>query len=762
MPREDMSTESSNSNNENFRVPGEFDTRHEGNIVQKKALGLGNPDMLRFQDDDNEPDPSKDMDPNVVNRMMHGSEALSSELIARAKRPHDLIYGVRRLEETMEDGNVPGPLGDHWTPPQELRTMMQRTKNLKIPVSDLEALDWVTDYDPKTGWGQPTDVEYTSLALFKRQDPVYMEYKDGTRRQIDTEVSYNYGTPEKRAEMAKTYERLTHELEARAIINEHVGLRLNPDFRDNLGGLVTMLKSGRMPKFKADHLKALFNMPGLAESKKEPENTRLGDQLEEAIMLNRIMLHSGTKQQMLGYLEKPGVKYLIARMAKEQESRTGEDYTSADWIRDNIGDVKNWVDDKVRKDDTFLKDESGLRKDLTKWSNMAAFGGNPGDMGGDDEIAFIEKAVGGLCGSVEAAWVASSFLRAIGTYSSMGVVDLPGEKKKPVLELGSARYIASDDTGKLLAYAFNMKEGTKGNPSGLKNMIGKIPDLAMDLFDWAQVKVQLEDGTWDRRSVWDAWEGTVGGLKKIDLLKGVETDQLTKKEDYHRLGDLKFETLDKGFHDTFAIMQWLSGSDQQPTGVLPNALEADFDFKAFLLNKLKKDRKYVQIVFNKIVMTKGSPHLYVFTPDKRHYEDENDRMKEIPFTMNMLVKNFMRNLMLARINSYSFSTQVLNYTVPTTEPDVKEVGIPGPVLAQAFIKEVLKDNPGDEEEVKKHYIDAYSKLTSLAEVDLKVAKIKNAGTIFDRFAILKEQFLPEDPYERTLVGYVGKVTGKKK
>lgn len=734
----------------NFNVPGSPRPFAEGNVG--RGPGMFEPrGKVNFSGVDNNSDDQErnhDVEDIIANRAYYRPESMHAELINTAETPHELFIGLRGLEKMLEDGSIPGSLAERYTPPRELSIMWEKAELLSMSIDQLLANGWIRkdSYNPKTGTGVPKNRKYAALAMSVEEIPIILEDKEGNKRQVGADLEYNFGTPEKRAQLEKAYKNAILELEARSILGEHIDIRLNLDFRDNLEGLVGIMHSGRVPKFKSEHLKALFNMPGLNELSANPENHVLGDQVEEAMFLNLVMLKSGTKNDMQELLARPGAKHLIAKMAKEAESRMGRTYTYDNWIKDNIGDVDSWTDDTKRELDTYKTEATkGLRKDLTKWSNIAAFAGSPGDFGGDDEVHFIEKTIGGLVGSVEASWLAATLMRSIGAYASEGYVALPNGKSS--LPLGEGRYISSDDTGKFYAYMFNMKEGLKGRTSGLKNMIGKIPDTAMNLFDWAQVKVDL-NGKSERRSIWDAWLGTSGGKKKTDLLTGKETGEIIQEEAYHRLGSLKFESLDREFHGTFTIMQWLLGNREGPTGVFIEAMRTDFKYEDFTLNQLKKVWKYIGITFNPIVMTKGSPHLY--KADKETYKT--------------IQKNFLRNMILSRINSYSFTTNVLNHTIPMLEADYKDAGIPAPVLVRAFAKEILKDDPQDEEEVKKHYLDSYDTLIHLGRTELGPITIKTAGTMHDRFAILSEKFEPENPTKEELerMRYVGRVTGKKK
>jgi hypothetical protein len=624
-------------------------------------------------------------------------ESLSSELIASAEEPQELFMGLRSLEKMLEDGNIPNELSERYTPPRQLSLMYERAEVLGMKIEDLVNQKFLT-YD-KNGKLVPTKTKFAALAL--------------SIDQTGRAPVYDFGTPEKRVEMARAYEKAVLELEARSILGDHISLRTNLDYRDSLEGLTYMLHSGRMPKFRADHIQALFNMPCVNELATDPENHKLGDQVEEAIFLNLVMLNSGTKNKMQDFLSRPGANVLIDRM------RGGMDRN--EWVERYIGVVDVWEDDKDRTLTTYKKEPRGL---LTQWSNIASFEGDgPSDnFSAEKEVGFIEGAVGKLIGSNEASWIAATMMRVIGAYASEGYVALPSGVSS--LKLGEGRYISSDDTGKFWAYMFNYKEGMKGRPSGLKDMIGRIPDMAMNLFDWAQVEVELPDGTMAKRSVWDAWLGTPDGKVKKDLLTGQPTTDKTIEEPYHRLGDLNFKSLDRDFHGTFSIMQWLMGNEKGPTGIFVDAMRVEgFRPEDFSLNELKKKVKYYQICLNPVILTKGSPHLYV-------------NVKE---STPKIQKNFLRNLMSARIRSAAFSMDILGSTSRLLNPKSgAQVEVPTTRLIEIFINEALKNAPIDEEELVKHYVDNNFVLRTAGTMD-KVESVLVNATFEDK---------------------VGKVTGK--
>ncbi len=730
------------------KLPG---VEESARAAQEFPQPIGRKDMPDIRMDiSKKEDPGTPIEDALANRMYYRTESLSSELIASAENPHELFTGLRSLERMLEDGNIPQSLSERYTPPRELSLMYERAGVLGIPAEDLLKQGLIKDYNKETGEGVPRKRKFASLALRVDENPIYLTDKDGNyitdnegrKREVGVNLKYIFGTPEKRAEMAKAYEKAVLELEVRDIMGDHVGLRLNLDFRDNLEGLTEMLHGGRMPKFKAAHLETLFNMPSLAELENNPENHQLGNQVEEAMFLNLVMLNSGTKDKMNDFLNRPGANVLIDRMRGAMDRD--------EWIGRYIGVVDRWEDDANRELTTYINEPRGP---LTQWSNIATFEGkDPSDnFGLDKEQEFIEGTVGKLVGSIEASWIAATMMRVIGAYASEGYVAIPpginpktGKeyllKDKVSLKLGEGRYISSDDTGKFLACMFDLKEGLKGRSSGLKDMIGKIPDMAMNLFDWAQVRVddvKDEKGDPVRRSVWDAWLGTAGGKAKIDILTGeptADTTKITKEEPYHRLGDLNFKSLDRDFHGTFTIMQWLMGRSDKDGGLLADARKTEFRFDDdFSLNNLKKKIKYIGICFNPVVLTKGSAQLYTYPLNDEGKEDNGK-------AAGIIQKNFFRNLMSARMHSASFAMNILGSSSRLLNPKSgAQVEVPTTRLVELFIDQALKKNPEDEKELFNHYIDNNYVLRTSGTMDKVDSVLVNA-----KF---------EDK--------VGKVTGKK-
>lgn len=678
-------------------------------------------------------------------------ESLHNEQISFAEEPQELFYGLREMERKMENGNIPHDLSEHWTPPRELSMMFERANMLKIKASELEKRGWIKNYDPETGVAEPKNPKYAFLAI---SITPYQDKEDVDGHQFRvTKYRHNFGketdTINERETLAKAYDKAVLELEARSILDQHIGVRRSLRFRDNLEGLTALMHDGGMPYFTTDHLTALFNMPDVDEMASKPDNHLLGDQLEEAIFLNLVMLNSGTKDKMKSFLERPGAQHLMAKLAKEKAEREGlVGYTTDDWIHENIGYINGykWKDSQSKEHDGWVENEkrdlkktwreeqkceikekdgkvNHLRGELTKWANIIAWGGKTAEFSTNDENAFLEH-IDKLVGSKDASWLAATLMRDIGAYGSEGYVAIKGQT---LLPLGEGRYLSGDDTGKYRTYMFNLKEGFKGQSSGLKDMIGRIPDMAMNLFDWAGVKVSDlpldKDGAVQRRSIWDAWLGTVGGKPKIDLLtmKPVNSsnpEMKTNFEPYHRLGDLDFGSLERDFHGSFTIMQWLMGNREGPTGVYVDAMKTNFRFEDdFTLDSLKKKIKYINIVMNPVVLTQGSQHLYA----------------NIDNSCTAIKKNFFNNLMSARLNSASFAQTILPATSRLYTPTGGVVEVSQAKLVKLFIEEAQKDTEiQTEEQLIRHYVDENGRLRTVgAGLGKEIAEIVDGAKFTD-------------------------------
>lgn len=798
------------------------------------------------KDDDGGSEKDHPIEDTAASRQyLRSGESLNSELIAQAEDPAELFTGLRRLEMMLEDTIIPQGLSERYTPPRDASIMYEKSKNFAMTAEELEELGIIikgTYHENQNGEFEAKlrDDKFLSLALKVEQKPVYLTNEDGKiikdqdgdpiERGIKTKIII--GSPEKRTEMAKANEIGARELGARDVIGEHIGLRINEEVRDSYEMMSAYMHSGRTPKFTTDQLKTLTNLPSIAELRagKEIEKSHeLGDQFEEALFCNLVMLSSNSKTRMQELLDRPGATALIFRMAQKHEQNLRKEkndvtikYGYDEWKKDYIGDVSKWKEDKDRELRKTWREEkeNGFRKGLTEWSNIVAWEGNPGEFGEDKENRFIEDLIGKqIVGSVEASWLATVFTRVVGIYSSEGYAALPSGDI--LLPLGEDRMMSGDDFGKAYALMFNKKEGYSGRTSGLKDMIGKIPDLSISLLDWGQVVVGKEDfvkinedGTKiftkeeKRRSIIDAWLGTAKQTKR-SLLTGelvntvVDTksnellalDPFTNKpieikgqffksegiqigtrknekgkeipiialkavvpeEPYTRLGDLNFKSLPRRFHGTYTIMQWLMGNGERPTGVNIEALKTDFEYRDFKLNDLKKIKKYVGIVMNQVILTKGSIHLYA--------EPVSDA--------KIIQKNYLRNLMYARIHSASFSENILNMKLKLFNPGTgSDIEVPAPLIIRSAIKEILKDNPVNEETLINYYIDENAKLRQLGSDG-------TGGTRQDVINVVNEKFMPEkyklekngklvekssEEYAKEVkqMKFVGRVTGKEK
>jgi len=782
------------------------------------------------------PEPNVNNDPlnDYINRQIGRVEVVDVEQASHPKTTQEYYYGLRSIEAFLEDGNIPKEANDRWLPTRIHSAMYGKAKELGTPIRELVSRGWIVA-DEKLGGYKPNPdrPEYSSYAISFKPVILNSERTDkrGYRHKTETvEYKYNFGEAtinrDPRKELACALEKGITEFQARSIMGEHISIRTSLRFRDSLEDLVSIMHGGGVSYFKGAHLSALFNMPGVEElaggielrpdqvalvsvKEGEPEFDKeqkllkkedlikqefevkheLGDQVEEAMFLNLIMLNSSNKSRMERFLKRPGAIRLIDGLAnKIPDSEVGgveglnEDEKKKKkvgfWITKYIGKVDDWVGDKDRilendgksriKATWRTETELGKRGLLTKWGNIPAWGGNPSEFGANKELDFIEGAIGKAVGSKEASWLATTMMRVIGAYASEGYAVLPPAedgklKGKFLLPLGEGRYLSGDDTGKFYANLFNLKEGLKGRASGLKDMIGKIPDMAMNLFDWAGVEVEGPeyphnwDGTLQRRSIWDAWLGTAeqplmdlltgnmvevkrsvqnGTEKWVEVVREVNdkgqtiektqdldedtTDRINRKmlkvgkalgvdgkdlkdeagleklflivpeEKGQRLGDLKFDTLEREFHGTFTIMQWLMGNGEGPTGVFSDAMKTDFRYEDFALQELKKKIKYIGIVMNPVILTKGSQHLY----------------KDAGTSSGIIQINFFKNLMAARIRSSSFAQNILGGVIKFFDPEKKaHVDVSQAKLIEKFIDEAVNDNPKSVVELVKNYVD---------------------------------------------------------
>jgi len=823
------------------------------------------------------PEPNEDNDSlnDYINRQVGREMETNMEMVTHPDNSYEFYDGLRTIQELQEDGNVPKEGQDRWSPSRIHTTVYFNAKNHGVPIEELKRKQRVVEVVDNKGKHvgyKPSKPKFVSYAISYKPVVTGQEIRGNyTRDVIDYE--YDYGESEERTnrriEISSAEKKGLTEYQTRLILGEHISIRTSLRFRDSLEEIVSVMHSGGVSYLKADHLKVFFNMPGVEELKNgiklsdqdvqqinqeiERKNTEkisrenrplteeekktitesikdklvveefekkheLGDQVEEAVFLNLIMLNSPNKTRMQEFLRRPGVIRLMARLAdKDSSLHINTDGLPEEekvklkakaWMLEHVGNVDGWEEDKNRilendgkkriRATWRIEAESGRRKELTKWASISAWGGNPSEFSADKEVQFIEGAIGNNVGNKEAAWLSATLLRSIGTYASEGYAVIPpgpdGKMKlKFLLPLGEGRYISGDDTGKFYANLFNLKEGLKGRASGLKDMIGRIPDMPMNLFDWAAVEVEGPeyppnwDGTLQKRSVWDAWLGTAeqplknlltGGIVEVKKFKtgnvekwyevrmvtdadgqtkeqydeldadtswrlekgalkvgavtgkdgnslkdvnGVEKQFLIVPEEKgQRLGDLKFETLEREFHGTFTIMQWLMGSGEGPTGVFVDALKTSFRPEDFELNELKKKLKYIGIVMNPIILTKGSVHLY----------------KDAGGSSGVIQNTFFDNLMNARKRSVSFAQNILGGVIKLLNPNDVEHPISASTakLADMAIEEAKK-NAGMESvaDLVKHYIDENGYIrTKAGELDGKaIAEVINTTRFKD-------------------------------
>ncbi|HKB88117.1 MAG TPA: hypothetical protein VKC53_00560 [Patescibacteria group bacterium] len=721
-------------------------------------------------------------------RQYRGGESLRMEMITNAEYPSEFYYGLRKFEARIESGTIPRELADHYTPTRVLDVMIDRAEVLNMTIEDLKERGWLESYDPNTGIGEPRKAKFGSTALSVDQKDIRMN-----GQVVGYKTEYNYGTDEDRTELANAYERGILEFESRIILDSRIGIRLR--FRDDLNGLTESNHLGAS-KLRVEHIEEFLNLPSEKELVREKaihnkEGKRLhelGDQIEEAIWWNLAMLNSETPEQMQAFINKPATEGLMIKRLME---RRGLKYDEAwEFLKEQLGDWKKWTKsidrtlkpvknektgkviitetlDQENRGIRFVprKDEKGkiveyvetpnkvikngvekiqkLRGPVTELGNIAG----RGKLNLKKENGFI-KYIGELVGTGkidrkgkvesidEASWLAATFLRAAGVYSSEGYVYF--ENGEFALALGEGQFISSDDLGKFLVYLWNLKEGLAGRPSGLKDLIGRIPDMATSLMDFSQVAMLNEDGKeiMDKdsegndkirtRSLFDAWLGTAAGVR-TNLLTGEPTNIEIPEEPYNRLGDLNFESLQRDFHGNFDLIQWLSGRDER--GVLDALIKVDFRLEDFSLNGLKKMWKYFNIVYNVLTLTKGSMHKYDISDDKD----------------KIVVKNVFDNMNAARIKSASFATNVLNSVVKLFNPDLGQNNledVSAARIAEINIQAVSDGNPKTEEEVIKNFEDENKKFRTTKPL------AKNGEVIADA--------------EKRLTKQVGIFIGKKK
>lgn len=514
--------------------------------------------------------------------MMGSHESIHTDLIVHAGSPAEFYWGLRPRFEFKDSGLIAPSLSNDYRDPGLLSSIFERSQILRLTPEELIHRGWVVrdSYDPATG-----------MAVLKRRyGSIVIDHestRSGSLNGANVLVG-DIGTSARRAAMELVYVNGFIEMNARTITGEQIGVLLNLDVRDDLATLVSWEHS-TASTYKAEHFQSLFNLPSIREMEEIPkdnltvkeirEKHELGDQIEESMLAELIMLKSGSKQDMKNLLARPGTQFLISKMAKEEEARRQKSadeearkygtqvhtitFTYDDWVAEFIGDVDSWADDMDRnlktwkeerndKSDKYINNKYGRRGRLTKWGNLCAFTGDPGEISTDEETYFIEKEVGAASGSVEAAWIATTLFRNIGLFASEGYIALPNGISN--IPLGEFKFITGDDRGKFYPYMFVIKEGIKGRSAELAEMIYRAPDMAMNLFDWAQVTVDDvyerdetglviygEDGRPKvaRRSVIDAWLGTAEQAK-IDLvtgqyaeygIKAIKVDQVNDEAD---------------------------------------------------------------------------------------------------------------------------------------------------------------------------------------------------------------------------------------
>ncbi len=559
-------------------------------------------------------------------RLYRGNESLKNELLFNAETPSEVIHGLRYLESKLEDGNVPGELADHYGPGRVLEMMTDKMNALNLSLDELVRRKWIIQ-DPATKEYLPKKKKFGSLAISVDEVPVTDEI-GGRKRIVGTETKYNFGTEKERKDLARAYERAINELEARVVVDSHVGIRIK--LRDSLESLVETANH-RASKLKVPHLIELFNLADPNEMDNDVENHVLGDKIEMASVLYLGMLASETKEGMQEFLKRPRVKELMELWKGQM--------TAEDFQKSLFGDVNSWKAITDRDLDTF---RSEIRGPMTKHGNIPG----RGLLTYEDETNFIEK-VGNVVGSVEASWVAAAFLRATGVFASEGYVALPKNEKSFNLELGVAQFLSSDDTGKLLVNLWNKKEFSKKRSSGLQGLMSRIPNMAFSFFDWAQVDVGNGLLDENKRSIMDAWLGTPAGFKK-SILTGEVTNIPLAEERGRPLREVKWNSLPRDAHANFTNMQWLAA--RQDTGVLDILMKTEVREEDFLLSNLKKMWKYFGIVFNPIVVAKGSAHKYDMTG-----------WDKIP-------QHLFHNMLVARKKSASYALNVLPGTKKLFNP----------------------------------------------------------------------------------------------
>lgn len=504
----------------NLTVPGQTDINKEGNIVQsRQSIDISQPnfDIKDQNQDPNADRAKKEAELEALRKYIGRVESPGELKLYSAKNAYEVFVALREtVLPPMEDAHRPRSMDMSYKPPSQRDVIAFRARDLSISIEELEKRGYIKKgtYNEETGVAEVTDEANGGYAMYT----TYTQRINRELGSIESVPTYHFGTKAERESLAEAYKVAGLELEARAIIGETVGVFMNLDARDNLERVVEWMH-GQAPKFKAEHLKALFNAPDLEELRlaqerynsqrenkdRKPEklNNELGKKIEYSMFLYAVMLHSGTKQEMKSFLRRPGSAEIIRQIIR----KSGEKITQEDWIKKNIGDVDKWMDNPTEETDFEEDVKNGVRGPVTVFGNIVAFKTSSGKVFSRDmERNYIEKTIGSIAGSVEASWVGVTFLKAIDTFSSQGHTIL--SDGSVVATLGEGRYMEPIDTQKFASFVWNFREGKKARTFGVHDQLGKTPDMLFDLFDWAQVAVQAETGEIIYRSIWDAWLGT--------------------------------------------------------------------------------------------------------------------------------------------------------------------------------------------------------------------------------------------------------------
>lgn len=587
---------------------------------RSRTLEKPNMSAAKTTPDADPKDPSMEL---ILNALLGGGskENMSLEL-ARSDIPSHYLEGMRRLAKKDDEPDIHDRLRNPYVESTVEDIFVEKHENHSTTIEKLEAMKIIDGYDPGTGYADLTDERYSGFALKvegQKGEKKYYFGKGANREEANKE----------RKDKARGFEIALREFSIRKVIGEHVGLSMSGGLRDSLEGLTETMHT-RASKLSIPQLQEIWNLPSIDRVDVDINDHTFGKQIEEAMFCYEIMLHSATKTMMEEFLARPGAKDLITRLAV----KAGQ--TEDKWKLDNIGDLTKWVDDNKR---TLLSYMTDSRGELTKHSNIASYEAPNGDkLSYDNETAFINH-VGKLVGSVEASWFGGSILRAFGEFSSKGFVLLPNGEFS--LALGESQFISSDDLGKFHIFLYQLKEYMKKRPSGPKDLIGKIPDIALSFLDTAQV-----DTIYGKRSMMDAWLGTAAGYK-IDMDTGDLTKEIIKEESGTRLGELKFGSLQRGAHNTHLLMNWLKG--REDWGIVNQIMKNDFGPGDLSLNNQKKLLKYIGIIFHPGTLSHGSPHKYVKSSAKNAPMNIFNRI----YNARKLTQSYVMNILGAGVKLFN-------------------------------------------------------------------------------------------------------------